>query len=87
MSQHKNIRAIKSMRAPGVGNAIRFGLDNWQGDIVAICMADGSDSPLDLLKSYKLMEEKGVQCVFGSRFMEGSKVTNYPKIKLIYKKT
>ena len=45
-------------------------------------MADLSDSPDDIIKYYKKLEE-GYDCVFGSRFIKGSKVVDYPIIKLI----
>ena len=45
-------------------------------------MADGSDSPEDLLKYYhKLLE--GYDCVFGSRFIQGGSVVDYPRHKLL----
>lgn len=65
----------------GVGNAIKFGLNNSKGNVIAICMADGSDSPADVLKSYKYIVDEKYDCVFGSRFNEGSKVENYPILK------
>jgi dolichol-phosphate mannosyltransferase len=44
-------------------------------------MADGSDSPADLVRYHGLLEE-GWDCAFGSRFMPGSKVVDYPRFKL-----
>lgn len=67
----------------GYGNAVRFGLENFKGDCVAIMMADLSDSPKDLVKFYQKMIIKNVDCVFGSRFIKGSKINNYPFLKLI----
>jgi len=66
----------------GFGYAVRKGLDNFQGDCVAIVMADLSDSPDDLVKFYRTMMEGNYDCVFGSRFSKGGKVYDYPKIKL-----
>jgi len=37
---------------PGYGLTIRLGLENYSGEILAIMMADGSDSPKDLIKFY-----------------------------------
>lgn len=78
-----NLKYVSNERDGGVGNAIRYGLSKWQGDIVALCMADGSDAPEDVLFSYKKIYEEGYDCVFGSRFIKGGQVTNYPIIKLI----
>jgi dolichol-phosphate mannosyltransferase len=49
---------------------------------VAIVMADGSDSAEDVVAYHRLLEE-GYECAFGSRFMHGSKVVDYPRSKLI----
>jgi dolichol-phosphate mannosyltransferase len=45
-------------------------------------MADGSDSPEDVVTCYRRLLE-GPDCVFGSRFMRGAKVTDYPRHKLV----
>ena len=66
----------------GFGYAVRKGLENFQGDCVAIVMADLSDSPEDLVRFYRTMIEGNYDCVFGSRFSRGGRVYDYPKIKL-----
>jgi len=65
----------------GFGYAIRYGLDRFTGDCVAVMMADLSDSPQDLVLFYRTMVEKKVDCVFGSRWMKGGKVIDYPWLK------
>jgi dolichol-phosphate mannosyltransferase len=65
----------------GFGYAVRYGLERFTGDCVAIMMADLSDSPQDLVKFYNKMQE-GYDCVFGSRFSKGGMVYDYPKLKL-----
>ena len=67
----------------GFGYAIRLGLENFSGDCVAIMMADLSDSPNDLVIFYRKMLNKNLDCVFGSRFIKGGKVINYPILKKI----
>ena len=67
----------------GFGYAVRFGLERFTGDCVAIMMADLSDDPLDLVRFYHRMIEDNVDCVFGSRFMKGSKLIDYPVHKLV----
>jgi dolichol-phosphate mannosyltransferase len=42
----------------GFGRAVAFGLDRFNGDCVAIMMADASDSPDDLVRFYRTMLEK-----------------------------
>jgi dolichol-phosphate mannosyltransferase len=65
----------------GFGNAIRAGLDVFEGDAVAIVMADASDNPHDLIRYQRLLEE-GWDCAFGSRFMPGAELHDYPPLKL-----
>jgi dolichol-phosphate mannosyltransferase len=66
----------------GFGYAIRYGLERFTGDCVAIMMADLSDSPADLVTFYRTMQAQNVDAVFGSRFDKGGRVTDYPKLKL-----
>ncbi|MFN8352939.1 MAG: glycosyltransferase family 2 protein [Spirosomataceae bacterium] len=67
----------------GFGYAVRYGLERFSGDCVAVMMADLSDDPDDLVKFYRTMIEQDVDCVFGSRFSKGGKVIDYPQVKLI----
>jgi dolichol-phosphate mannosyltransferase len=64
----------------GFGYAVRYGLERYQGDCVAVMMADLSDDPADLVRFYhKLLE--GYDCVFGSRWVKGGRVIDYPAHK------
>jgi dolichol-phosphate mannosyltransferase len=67
--------------ANGFGRAIIWGLDHSRGDAVVIMMADASDSATDAVKYWRLLSE-GHDCAFGSRFMKGSQVIDYPGVKL-----
>jgi dolichol-phosphate mannosyltransferase len=71
----------------GFGYAVRYGLDRFEGDCVAIMMADLSDDPADLVNFYNKMLSDDVDCVFGSRFVKGGTVFDYPKTKLIINRT
>lgn len=64
----------------GFGYAVRYGLERFSGDIVAVMMADLSDSPKDLINFYHKIQE-GYDCVFGSRWVKGGKVYDYPFVK------
>jgi dolichol-phosphate mannosyltransferase len=75
------IRYLPSHNPRGFGYTVRAGLDHFTGDAVAIVMADGSDDPADLVRYHRLLEE-GYDCAFGSRFLRGSTVENYPRLKL-----
>ena len=65
----------------GFGYAIRYGLDRFSGDCVAIMMADLSDDPADLVKFYTAMRTDNYDCVFGNRWVKGGKVYDYPQPK------
>jgi dolichol-phosphate mannosyltransferase len=65
----------------GFGRAVVWGLDHSRGDAVVIMMADASDSPSDAVKYWELLNA-GHDCVFGSRFVEGGQVVDYPRMKL-----
>jgi dolichol-phosphate mannosyltransferase len=75
-------RWIMNTNSPGYGYAVRAGLDQFLGDAVCIAMADGSDDPADVVVYYRKLEE-GYECVFGSRFIDGAQVIDYPFPKLM----
>ncbi|MFZ9745576.1 MAG: glycosyltransferase family 2 protein [Opitutaceae bacterium] len=68
--------------AHGFGRAVVWGLDHSRGDAVVIMMADASDDPADAVKYWKLLAA-GHDCAFGSRFMSGGRVIDYPRVKLL----
>ncbi|MFN4147627.1 MAG: glycosyltransferase family 2 protein [Runella sp.] len=65
----------------GFGYAVRYGLERFSGDCVAVFMADMSDSPEDLVKFYNKMFEGNYDAVFGTRWSKGGKVYDYPPVK------
>jgi dolichol-phosphate mannosyltransferase len=77
-----SVRCIRSHLPPGFGHAVRAGLEHYTGDAVAIFMADSSDSPMDLVRYYRVLGE-GFDCAFGSRFVPGGRTHDYPLPKLI----
>jgi dolichol-phosphate mannosyltransferase len=66
----------------GFGRAIVCGFNHVRGDAVVVMMADASDSPADAVTYWRLLGE-GHECVFGSRFVRGSRVVDYPRVKLL----
>ncbi|HLK12260.1 MAG TPA: glycosyltransferase family 2 protein [Candidatus Binatia bacterium] len=76
------VRLLHNPGPHGFGLAVRMGLDAFTGDAVAVMMADGSDSPDDLVRYHEVLRD-GAECVFGSRFIAGSRVVNYPRFKLV----
>jgi dolichol-phosphate mannosyltransferase len=74
---------VQNQGAGGFGLAVRAGLGAATGDAIAIYMADASDSPEDLVVFFRTMEERGVDCVFGTRFSAGGRTFDYPRVKLV----
>jgi dolichol-phosphate mannosyltransferase len=76
------IQVHRSHYSRGFGFTVRAGLDRFEGDAVAIMMADGSDDPEDLVRYHRLLLD-GYDCAFGSRFIHGAEVIGYPRLKLV----
>jgi dolichol-phosphate mannosyltransferase len=76
-----SIRCVASHYPQGFGFAVRSGLELFEGDAVVIAMADGSDSPKDVVAYHRVLGE-GYDCAFGSRFIRGAVVRDYPRLKL-----
>ncbi len=76
------VRCRPSPYERGFGMAIRAGLDLFEGDTVVIAMADASDDAEDVARYHRLLEE-GWDCAFGSRFVPGAQVHDYPLPKLM----
>jgi dolichol-phosphate mannosyltransferase len=66
----------------GFGRAIVCGLDHMRGDAVVVMMADESDDCRDVVRYWELLGQ-GWECVFGSRFVKGGGVIDYPRHKLL----
>lgn len=75
------VRYVNNEPPNGFGFAVRRGLREFRGAAVAIVMADLSDSPDDIVVYYRRLKA-GAECVFGSRFVAGSRVVDYPRLKL-----
>lgn len=81
-SVNARVRCLHNAGRQGFGHAVRLGLAHFGGDAVAIVMADGSDDARDVVLYHRVMEA-GYDCAFGSRFMPGAVVTDYPRLKLL----
>jgi len=75
------LNPIQNLGDHGFGRAIVCGLRRSHGDAVVVMMADESDDARDVVRYWKLLNE-GWDCVFGSRFVKGGGLIDYPKIKL-----
>jgi dolichol-phosphate mannosyltransferase len=76
------VRPVQNQGLHGFGRAIVFGLDQARGDAMVIMMADESDDCRDVVRYWEELN-KGWDCVFGSRFMKGGGVIDYPRVKLL----
>jgi dolichol-phosphate mannosyltransferase len=77
-----DVRLVRNQGRHGYGMAVRMGIGYSSGDAVAVFMADASDDPADLVRYYRKLEE-GYECVFGSRFIHGGRLIDYPPHKLL----
>jgi dolichol-phosphate mannosyltransferase len=76
------LRPVQNTSEHGFGKAVARGLDEMEGDAVVIMMADECDDCRDVVRYWQKLNE-GYECVFGSRFMKGGSVIDYPRVKLI----
>jgi dolichol-phosphate mannosyltransferase len=75
------LNPVQNLGEHGFGRAIICGLNQITGDAVVIMMADESDDCRDVVRYWQKLNE-GFDCVFGSRFIRGGGVIDYPWIKL-----
>jgi dolichol-phosphate mannosyltransferase len=81
-AENPRVRCVHNDGPNGFGFAVRAGLEVFSNDAVVIVMADGSDDPRDVLLYFRVLEA-GYDCAFGSRFMPGAVVHDYPRFKLL----
>jgi dolichol-phosphate mannosyltransferase len=75
------LRPVQNSAEHGFGRAVTFGMRQARGDAVVIMMADESDDARDVVKYWQVLND-GWDCAFGSRFMKGGGVIDYPRLKL-----
>jgi dolichol-phosphate mannosyltransferase len=75
------LQPVRNQGLHGFGRAIIQGLDRMNGDVVVIMMADESDDCRDVVRYWEELN-KGYDCIFGSRFIKGGGVIDYPYLKL-----
>ena len=76
------MRPVRNNGDHGFGRAIVCGIDHSRGDAVVIMMADESDDCRDVVRYWQLLGE-GYDAGFGSRFVRGGGVIDYPAHKLL----
>lgn len=78
----RRIKVLHRRENPGFGNALRAGFSAARGKYAVSFMGDLSDKPSDLVRMLE-KARTGYDVVIGSRFIKGSKITGYPKAKLV----
>jgi dolichol-phosphate mannosyltransferase len=75
------LRPVRNEGLHGFGRAVIQGIDAARGDAVVLMMADESDDCREVVSYWQRLNE-GWDCVFGSRFIKGGGVIDYPWLKL-----
>lgn len=75
-------KPLHNSGAHGFGRAIIHGFDHITGDAVVVMMADESDDCRDVVLYWKSLC-LGWDAAFGSRFVRGGGVIDYPRPKLL----
>jgi dolichol-phosphate mannosyltransferase len=76
------LRPVQNTGEHGFGRAVSFGLEQARGDAMVVMMADESDDCRDVVRYWEVLNE-GWDAVFGSRFLRGGGVIDYPQHKLL----
>jgi dolichol-phosphate mannosyltransferase len=82
MAEVPELRPLRSGPPHGFGRAVVAGIEHSTGDAVVIMMADESDDCRDAVIYWRTLND-GWDCVFGSRFIRGGKVIDYPLVKRV----
>jgi dolichol-phosphate mannosyltransferase len=76
----KELRPVQNPGQHGFGRAVVCGINAAEGDAVVVMMADESDDCRDVVQYWEKLNE-GYDAVFGSRFVKGGGVIDYPRVK------
>ena len=75
-------KPVQNLGEHGFGRAITYGFTQATGDAVVVMMADESDDCRDVVRYWEILGQ-GWDAVFGSRFIRGGGVIDYPRHKLL----
>jgi dolichol-phosphate mannosyltransferase len=75
-------KPVQNLDGLGFGRAITLGFSHVRGDAVIVMMADESDDCRDVVRYWQVLNE-GWDAVFGSRFIHGGGVIDYPHHKFL----
>src|SRR5258708_26467208 len=71
------LKHVQNLSQRGFGRAVATGFACMSGDAAVVMMADESDDCRDVVKYWELLNQ-GWDAVFGSRFIKGGGVIDYP---------
>jgi dolichol-phosphate mannosyltransferase len=81
LAEHiRELKPVQNQGENGFGRAVAKGFDSMSGDAVVVMMADESDDCRDVVRYWELLNQ-GWDAVFGSRFIKGGGVIDYPWLK------
>ena len=75
------LRPVRNAGENGFGRAVVCGIDHIAGDGLVVMMADESDDCRDVVRYWEILNQ-GYDAAFGSRFIRGGGVIDYPIHKL-----
>lgn len=75
------LNPVQNQGPHGFGRTVEKGFASMTGDAVVVMMADESDDCRDVVRYWQLLNQ-GWDAVFGSRFLKGGGVIDYPWLKL-----
>ncbi|OAI43300.1 cell wall biosynthesis glycosyltransferase [Verrucomicrobia bacterium SCGC AG-212-E04] len=78
----EGLSIVQNVESHGYGRALICGFDHARGDAIVVMMADESDDCRDVVRYWRILND-GYDCVFGSRFVRGGGVIDYPRVKWI----
>jgi dolichol-phosphate mannosyltransferase len=81
--ENDDIRLHLQNNNPGVGWAIREGMELAKGDYIALLSADLETEPEAIDRMVRKIEETDCDLVIGNRWMKGGGFTNYDPFKFI----
>src|ERR1700751_2564883 len=74
------LKPVQNQGPHGFGRAVEKGFASMSGDAAVVMMADESDDCRDVVQYWDLLNQ-GWDAVFGSRFVKGGGVIDYPWVK------
>jgi dolichol-phosphate mannosyltransferase len=85
-AKNPQVRALINDVKPGPAQAIRYGMDRAEADVLVVTMADGCDDPQQIDQLVRLVE-RGVVVAAASRYSRGGQQVGGPILKSLLSRT